>query len=150
MRPIKFRVWDGELMLPAESIHFDTETVEVLIPCDAFGCEGHPIEYDFGNVVLMEYTGLYDKNGKEIYEGDILLVTSEIYTNFGKTPTGRFSKEYYEVIWKEDGWGYKVLRSDHTIEGTEIKGLKVTTKYAEVIGNIYKNPELVVAEVDES
>lgn len=102
-------------------------------------------KYRFGEdeIVLLPFTGLKDKSGIDIYEGDILLVTSEIYTNFGKTPTGRFSKEYYEVIWKDDGWGHKVLKSEHTIEGTEIKGLKVTTKYVEVIGNIYENPELL-------
>jgi uncharacterized phage protein (TIGR01671 family) len=147
MRQIKFRAWDKENknMLypkPLSPIKF------MLSFSGEFGWFDLDKQMWSGIIPkryyeLMQYTGLKDKNGTEIYEGDILLVTSETYTNFGKTPTGRFSKEYYEVIWKDDGWGYKVLKSDHTIEGTEIKGLKVTTKYAEVIGNIYEHPHLL-------
>jgi uncharacterized phage protein (TIGR01671 family) len=140
MREIKFRVWDESkkvMLSQVGSWYFNDEYNEVVF---------HMNDVTFSDrkyLKLMQYTGLKDKNGIDIYEGDILLVTSEIYTNFGKTPTGRFSKEYYEVIWKDDGWGHKVLKSDHTIEGTEIKGLKVTTKYVEVIGNRYANPELL-------
>jgi uncharacterized phage protein (TIGR01671 family) len=111
--------------------------------------EGCYCEEEVDPETVGQYTGLKDRNGTEIYEGDILLVTSEIYTNFGKIPTGKFSKEYYEVIWKDDGWGYKVLRSDHTIEGTEIKGLKVTTKYAKVIGNIFQDGDLLDSEISK-
>jgi uncharacterized phage protein (TIGR01671 family) len=142
MREIKFRAYvnnpiHGKGIFSVKSINFEPFVCEVAI-------EGEIVSFfDFDDITLLEYTGLKDRNGKDIYEGDILLVTSEIYTNFGKTPTGRFSKEYYEVVWKDDGWGHKVLKSDHTIEGTEIIGLKVTTKYAEVIGNRYAIPELL-------
>jgi uncharacterized phage protein (TIGR01671 family) len=129
MREIKFRVWDGTLMLPAESIQFDTETVEVLIPCDAFGCEGHPIEYDFGNVVLMQYTGLCDKNGKEIYEGDIV----RLYCKGTEHLEGA-----HVVEWISESEG-----------GFSIGwGLFNNTFDYEVIGNIYENPDLL-AEVSE-
>jgi uncharacterized phage protein (TIGR01671 family) len=140
MREIKFR---GKILKTSEWVYgyyVYTHDRHRIIYEDY---EGFYCEEEVDPETVGQYTGLKDRNGTEIYEGDILFVTSEIYTNFGKTPTGRFSKDYYEVIWKEDGWGYKVLRSDHTIEGTEIKGLKVTTKYAEVIGNRYANPELL-------
>lgn len=147
MREIKFRAWDtiGKQWLRITG--FETAETDVSKGYTIFG-KGAGLFHDGDyvgseGIILSQYTGLKDKNGKEIYEGDILLVTSEIYTNFGKTPTGSFSKEYYEVIWKDDGWGHKVLKSNHTIEGTEIKGLKVTTKYVEVIGNIYENHELL-------
>jgi uncharacterized phage protein (TIGR01671 family) len=128
MKPIKFRVWDGTLMLPAESIQFDTETVEVLIPCDAFGCEGHPIEYDFGNVVLMQYTGLKDRNGTEIYEGDILEIT-ELSGRIGEYKVGRYTVNF-------DAGAY--------VAGSYRLGL--VAHRAKVIGNIYKNPELLEGE----
>jgi uncharacterized phage protein (TIGR01671 family) len=138
MREIKFRAWMKTDEKMAEVLKIDYRKKVVDLFYDIFSTWR-----SFGDIELMQYTGLRDKNGTEIYEGDILLVTSEIYTNFGKIPTGKFSKEYCEVIWKDDGWGYKVLRSDHTIEGTEIKGLKVTTKYAEVIGNIFQDGDLL-------
>ena len=128
MRQIKFRVWDGELMLPAESIQFDTETVEVLIPCDAFGCEGHPIEYDFGNVVLMQYTGLCDKNGKEIYEGDIV-----------ETDLGRGV-----VVFDSAAFLIRNLEDDEYYGFEDFFSLYEGGCYlVEVIGNKYQNSELL-------
>jgi uncharacterized phage protein (TIGR01671 family) len=151
MREIKFRVWSNQLnkmVYPNERGWFD----KCFIGKNQFiqSCQlSLAIEKNGKELEVMQYTGLKDRNGTEIYEGDILLVISEIYTNFGKIPTGKFSKEYCEVIWKDDGWGYKVLRSDHTIEGTEIKGLKVTTKYAEVIGNIFQDGDLLDSEISK-
>ncbi|WJQ03249.1 YopX family protein [Geobacillus stearothermophilus] len=131
MRQIKFRVWDGGLMLPAESIQFDTETVEVLIPCDAFGCEGHPIEYDFGNVVLMQYTGLCDKNGKEIYEGDI------VETDLG----------IGEVVFDAGAFLIRIPECDDYYEFDDFFSLYEGGCYlVEVIGNIYETPELLINE----
>jgi uncharacterized phage protein (TIGR01671 family) len=144
MRQIKFRAWDKQREEMWKYVLNEMSDVDCYDDNLSMWSVAKMMEKgDDSRFVFMQYTGLKDRNGTEIYEGDILLVTSETYTNFGKTPTGRFSKEYYEVIWKDDGWGYKVLKSDHTIEGTEIKGLKVTTKYAEVIGNIYEHPHLL-------
>lgn len=144
MRQIKFRAWDKQREEMWKYVLNEMSDVDCYDDNLSMWSVAKMMEKgDDSRFVFMQYTGLKDRNGTEIYEGDILLVISEIYTNFGKTPTGRFSKEYYEVIWKDDGWGHKVLKSDHTIEGTEIKGLKVITKYAEVIGNRCANPELL-------
>lgn len=91
----------------------------------------------------MQYTGLKDKEGKEIYEGDILECTSELLTNFGKTKTGRYETTYKQVIWLTDSWGYRVLKSKHIVEGAERKGLEVAIKFGVICGNIYENPELL-------
>ena len=72
-----------------------------------------------------QYTGLYDKNGIKVFEGDIIS---------GKS--GRF-----KVIWCD------IICSFIAAEMDEIHGLpsmnKGTLKYYEIIGNIYDNPELL-------
>lgn len=78
--------------------------------------------------VLMQYTGLKDKNGKEIYEDDIVLINA-----FGKQHTT-------PVIYKEGVFGtqWKEYTTTSTV-------LKITNWFTsiEVIGNIYENPELL-------
>lgn len=71
MREIKFRVWDSEKkkIVPIQRHSFKTGKS---MPY------GWNVEYIFDD--LMQYTGLKDKNGKEIYEGDILLYNNDIKT----------------------------------------------------------------------
>lgn len=78
MREIKFRCWSDNKMYEIDSIDFWDETVSLT------GAGYINME----NAKLMQYTGLKDKNGKEIYEGDIL----EWTTFSGKKY--RFSVEY--------------------------------------------------------
>jgi hypothetical protein len=63
---IKFRAWDGEKMLPWNSAYMSAALAESSKRCDTDGGFG------FKGDVYMQYTGLLDKNGKEIYEGDIV------------------------------------------------------------------------------
>lgn len=80
-------------------------------------------EYDADYLILQQYTGLTDKNGKEIYEGDIL---QEDHFPFHKDV----------VFWasSKDGYDFNGWLCKHF---TPIDG------YAKVIGNIYENPELL-------
>lgn len=73
---------------------------------------------------VMQYTGLKDKNGKEIWEGDI--VKWETFKGIG------------EVFWDSDNawWGLR----DHDGEGSWLSG---SNSVCEVIGNIYENPDLL-------
>ncbi|KOP83941.1 hypothetical protein AMS60_05455 [Bacillus sp. FJAT-21945] len=89
------------------------------------------------DLVLQQYTGLKDKNGKEIYEGDILQLRNEE------------NKPYHmEVLWTGQGYGYKIIRNDTKRSGYIVghlseRGLNFYNKTAEIIGNIYENPELL-------
>ena len=91
---------------------------------------------------LMQYTGLKDKNGKEIYEGDIIKSVSEIVRTIDNTKTGKFSTNFYRVGWHQSGcWNlFKSISDEHIgITGITLSCLK----YYEVVGNIYENTELL-------
>ncbi|AYB38553.1 YopX family protein [Brevibacillus laterosporus] len=101
-----------------------------------------PVEWES----VGQYTGLHDKNGKEIYEGDILDCTCELLTNFGRTRTGKMGTTIYEVFWRDEGWRERVIRSDSLVSGKDSDGVAVTAKYSKVIGNIHEHPHLLNQE----
>lgn len=75
-------------------------------------------------IILMQYTGLKDRIGKEIYEGDIL----------------KRNGEYdYEILWGKYGWSAKQLWSGNHRAIDEVK----PESECKVIGSIYENPELL-------
>ena len=77
--------------------------------------------------VWEQYTGLKDKNGKEIYEGDIILVA-----NHGRTP--------YVVIHREWDCSF-VCNNENLVDFVHM--FKTMPQCYEVIGNIHENPELL-------
>ncbi len=79
---------------------------------------GHEVIHDLRNCVLMQFTGLKDKNGKEIYEGDI--------------------------VKDQDGIIDSVEFSD-AMFSYNIFALVAKSYLPEVIGNIYENPDLLKA-----
>ena len=136
MREIKFRTWDLE---KKDMSYFGL--IE-LACCDEYLFK--PTEYpdspfkpQTGKLVeLMQYTGLKDKNGKEIYEGDVVecKVMRDDNLDYWMEKPPR-----YFVGWVESGsWGLKPREKSSFREMPF--GLSL---HWEVIGNIYGNPELL-------
>jgi len=82
--------------------------------------------YKTDEIELMQTTGLKDKNGKEIFEGDIVKMSKDVYSE----PT------YYEVV-RHYGGAYRLESKQHGCE------LWLRHTNCEVVGNIYENPELL-------
>ena len=124
MREIKFRAWDkiNKRMLGYERIdklEFGKDGLEILYADNGRG-------YCIGDFVLMQYTGLKDKNGKEIYEDDILLPVELHDSNLHCYKNGKG----IPVVIKYD--------SHRTFYNTPCD-----IGNWEVIGNIHENPELL-------
>lgn len=82
--------------------------------------------YKTDEIELMQTTGLKDKNGKEIFEGDIVKMSKDVYSE----PT------YYEVV-RHYGGAYRLESKQHGCE------LWLRHTNCEVVGNIYENRELL-------
>jgi len=114
MREIKFRAWDKVNMNYSPTMG----TIEF--------CKW--IDFNSIGTVLMQDTGLKDKNGVEIYEEDIIV------GQFGYKEVVKI--EEFNFITREDscaGYGFN-------LDSCNLDDIK---KYCEIIGNIYENPELL-------
>jgi hypothetical protein len=115
MREIKFRIFDTSSGYFVSDTWYAISSLGELISAHS----GDSIEHSrLTSLVITQYTGLKDKNGKEIYDRDILLRDSGIY----------------EVVqWRVCGWVTNSMALWELIDKYPI----------EVIGNIFENPELL-------
>ena len=123
-REFKYRAWlkEEKKMVIVETIEFSEKSIQYLEKneiIDAYLLRTTFLE----DIELMQYTGQKDKNGKEIYEGDIIIC------KYGPEIT-------MEVKWIDEGF-----RTLGKYNGDNYVGYVKNS--AEVIGNIYENPELL-------
>lgn len=116
-REIKFRawaIWSKAMFYPDDEDGWTLDRGEI-----------RPLP----NTMLMQYTGLKDKNGKEIYEGDVVKAATE-------------NRDFiWEIVWIESDCAFELKRGDDYVFLPAINHQRF-----EVIGNIYSNPELLKKE----
>ena len=127
----KFKAWDKyhEIMVIIISIDFERKIAYV-------GREdGDRWEIHFDNLNFMQSTGLKDKNGVEIFEGDVVKVSNHPFQKKEDSPGIEIDGNYF-INW-----------SEHSL--TWLAGdllLYQLKPYIEVIGNVFANPELLEVE----
>lgn len=128
-REIKFRAWNKVIN---KMVYFDLFSIGTNSPSTELRAsikqtetqDYYDTDFDDGemeNTILTQFTGLKDKNGKEIYEGDIL------------RGNGDWDKP---ILVKWEGGGF------HGVGGYKHVGFNFFNLF-EIIGNIYENPELL-------
>lgn len=129
-RELKFRFWGKFGELNEED---DECEMEMLYGNRFCFFENEPINdlFDCRNFQVMQYTGLKDKNGKEIYEGDIL------YNNFNAKGIVKFINGMFVVYFEYEE---SVCSKDNDKMTTRLISVNSITR---IIGNIYENPELL-------
>ena len=130
-RTIKFRAWDNGKMLGP---------VGILLTGTPGWLSKLSSEAD-----IMQYTGLKDKNGVEIYEGDIIQSVSEMVRLDTNDQTGKIKTENYKVRWEPEKarWG---RWKDNKFELLSGLNKKYLLEWYSVIGTIYEHSELVDKE----
>lgn len=130
MRKFKFRVWSTErkkMIYPerdgwyrkafkGDNGYWQTATISIL--------------FEVNKVKVMQWTGLKDKNGKEVYEGDIVETVTASGNPFGTI----------DVVRYQDG-GFKLVDDTDSLLPIYIGDKEVIS--IEVIGNIYEHPHLL-------
>ena len=126
-REIKFRIWDIENkeMLEVQELDFEPTFYGGRI---AIRPDKYNDYFDTEDMILMQYTGLHDKNGKEIYEGDIVKIKYK-------------DEDIGKVIYEHNGFSIDVTNMNKAYGRVSF-----VNNFMEVIGNIYDNSELLGGE----
>ena len=127
-REIRFRLWDTVLktMMPDFDNWIDFHGNYWTTPDERWDTKNTEIVRGH-NYILMQFTGLHDKNGKEIYEGDIIQWGGQ-----NEPMVVAWSDKYASFGIHRSGWMYMHFFGE-AVDNTD----------CEVIGNIYQNPELI-------
>jgi uncharacterized phage protein (TIGR01671 family) len=152
MRTIKFRAWSN---LKKEMI------------------QNPPLKYNYGkwfmeyadtimdDIVLMQFTGLFDRNGKEVYEGDIIAYKESVMSDTGEDKPNyiekrtdrqfeyldgqigerRYGREVKTVRWEDKSCGFEPFSDSE--ENCRHCGGGDSPNNCEVIGNIFENSDLL-------
>lgn len=130
---IKFRAWDKKTKTMRDVIRIDFTRKQVEL-------EPSPLIRNIVDVVLMQDTGLKDKNGERILEGDIVRLLCQEnrgeWKDFEVVGKVVFAPEFLQFL-VADKTGYIEITNNENYEILEV----------EVLGNVFENPELLESEV---
>lgn len=155
-RDIKFKIWNKEEKKFLE-INWEGEDTRhtkgkanicysdrVYVTLSGYVNEdGWPYEVDAD---ILQYTGLKDKNGKEIYEGDILRCKCLKKCKLDSCAKKVIQYKNSLIEWWKSGYNLGYRLRDSKGKTMMIKPTHLNTMEVEVIGNIYENPELLEGE----
>ena len=118
-----------------------------IIPFDSRGNEMDRMYSHSHSIELMQYTGLKDKNSKEIYEGDIVKwghISGQGEETWHRVAKVEFSPDLqFKILHYIDSKTLEKKPTDNYIFQFGRFSYQETHRYLEVIGNIYENPELI-------
>lgn len=143
-REIKFRTWDKQ-----------NKRME-----HCFYVRGFNILEQHESMEIMQFTGLKDKNGKDIYDGDVV----KFHYFYGTVVSGGFQEAEHELTgvinWGVYGWSVEKIKGEHwkgytgygdnegsasVLELLAMNESSIHEESFEIIGNIHDNPELLTA-----
>lgn len=133
MREIKFRAWNKilnkvysheELKEASKNIVKDDFTIGIFLPLNS-------------DNELMQFTGMVDKNGKEIYEGDIVKLVSNSFLNNGVDEVGIITYDKCEAMYCVEGFDGLYIDDFSNINAL------IGRTSIEVIGNRYENKDIL-------
>ena len=126
---MKYRAWDKEFkeMVQVNALVLDEQVIKATYK------NGNVVKEDMKNYELMQSTGLFDKNGKEIFEGDIITNGQNVMCMKRHNTLGFYVEKKGKVEFIADC----AVLEDFEEDAKEI------ADSLEIIGNIYENPELL-------
>lgn len=139
-REIKFRAWDKKskmMWTPIRSIDFAHGYVELSKLAEPES------DKDFDEIELMQFTGQIDKNGKEIYEGDIVRLIETVKILY--KPEFEQMDFIGKIEFDNEGADYNIIGNSED----DLRGLGVADQEIEIIGNIYEHSHLLNPELLE-
>ena len=123
MRELKFRAWDKSQKYMAYQGDQDLETLSSFM-------------FHFGEDIVLQSTGFFDKNEKEIFEGDILSDWNDV--------DGKQVQSFLQVLWcdKEGCWKLDSSFNQDKSSG-DLLSEELSSFVYEISGNIYENHDLL-------
>lgn len=123
MRDLKFRAWDKSQKYMAYQGNPDLETLSSFM-------------FHFGEDIVLQSTGFFDKNEKEIFEGDILSDWNDV--------DGKQVQSFLQVFWCDKDGAWKLDSSFNQDKSNgDLLSEELSSFVYEISGNIYENPDLL-------